>query len=145
MENCVIESNNSYSMEIYDHADNSFFNRFNFKAVWFENNCYQSNDRYSLYSHADSGLQGTSLVNVRFEQCSFTAKKDTQPPTSIIESCINVQGSQFVTFDECAFYCSDPDRDIVLDASAHDTYFKNRSGLPADITTRGTNTVVDNI
>jgi hypothetical protein len=34
----------------------------------------------------------------------------------------------------------------VLDASAVDTYFKNNcTGLPADITTKGTNTVVDNI
>ncbi len=146
IDDCVIESNNSYGVEIYNHANNSYFNHFNFKALWFENNCCNSNDRYQLYIHSDSGLQGTSLVNVRFEQCYISPLNPDPMPPAPFQSCINVQGSQFVTFDECAFYCSNPDRDIVLDASAVDTYFKNNcTGLPADITTKGTNTVVDNI
>jgi hypothetical protein len=134
MENCVIESNHSYGMEIYARANTSFFNYFNFKALWFENNCYQSNDRYALYIHSE--MSSPYPAYVRFEQCSFGASTDAQ-------SCINIQRAVFVTFDECGFSCSNPDRDIVLGAGAVGTSFKNNCYLlPADIGTKGTNTVV---
>jgi hypothetical protein len=107
IENCVIESNNSYGMEIYAPANTIFFHNLDFKEVWFENNCQQSNDRYQLYIHSDTAPGVYLLTNIRFEQCAFSANTDTQ-------SCINVQRAQFVTFDECGFYCDNPDRDIVL-------------------------------
>jgi hypothetical protein len=73
-------------------------------------------------------------TNIRFEQCLFSASSDTQ-------SCTNIQRAQFVTFDEFVFYCNNPDRDIVLGTTAVGANFKNCSGLPADIATKGINTI----
>ena len=136
MENCVIESNNSYGMEIYAPATPLYLNHLNFKELWFENNCCNSNDRFALYVHSDHIIPNIDiLANIRFEQCVFGASTD-------LESCINIQQAQFVTFDECLFGCSNPDRDNVLGPGALDTYFKNCNGsLPADIATKGTNTI----
>lgn len=135
MQNCVIESNHSYGMEIYGPAD-ADLHHLNFKSLWFENNCCQSNDQYQLYIHSDA-TPPLPATHIRFEQCFFNASSSTQ-------SWINVQGSQvvqFITFDECEFYPHNQDL-ILLGAGAADTYFKNCTGLLADIGTKGANTAV---
>lgn len=138
MENCVIESNNSYGMEIHAAPSTNYLSYLSFKELWFENNCLTTTDRYALYIHSDMTPSTPTiyiLANIRFEQCNFNANTTD-------ESCINIQQGEFVTFDECLFGSSNPNLDFVLGSGAQDTYFKNCTGtLPADISTQGTNTI----
>jgi hypothetical protein len=145
MENCLIETNNSYGMELYAPANTIYLHHLNFTSLWLENNSYQSDDKYQLYIHCDPtqdpAISYLPMAYIRFEQCQFYTDSAKQ-------SDINIEQAQFVTFDECLFYHSNPDPSvpyIVLGPAAVDTYFRNcvsnRVGLPADIATQGTNTV----